>query len=141
MNQRRFHLFLSALRALSRAAVVLCLGLAALSLLVGVSEYPGYTRPALRHVAPDVLPLLLVGLLNIAALDAPRGRRTWLGLLAVEADLALLIYALRAVTATAPPYAFMLAAVAGVLAVATLVLAVAAACVPRADVELGAPDR
>jgi hypothetical protein len=139
MDGRRLDLSLTALRALSRAGVVLCLCLAALSLLVGVSEYPGYTLPALRHVGTEVLSLLFVGLVNIAALDAPRGRRTWVGLLAVEADLALLIYALRAVGAGGPPFAFMLAGVAGVLAVTTLVSAVVRTFAPRADVELDSP--
>jgi hypothetical protein len=140
MSQRRFGTLLTAFRGLSRAGVVLCLLLAALSLSVGESEYPGYTRPALLFLATEVLPLMLVGFVNIAALDAPHSRSGWLGLLSVEVNLALLVYALRAVTVGAPPYAFMLASVAGVLVVATLATAVSLVYAPRAHVERGVPQ-
>lgn len=139
MNQRRFGTLLTAFRGLSRAGVVLCLLLAALSLSVGESEYPGYTRPALLYLATEVLPLVLVGFVNIAALDAPRGSGG-LRLLAVEVDLALFVFALRSVTGGALSYSFMLASVAGVLFVATLITAVSLADAPRAHVERGVPQ-
>lgn len=140
MNQRRFGTLLTAFRGLSRAGVVLCLLLAALSLSVGESEYPGYTRPALLYLATEVLPLMLVGFVNIAALDAPRSRSGWLRLLAVEVDLALFVFALRSVTGGAASYSFMLASVAGVLFVATLITAVSLADAPRAHLERGVPQ-
>ncbi len=117
---RRNGALLTTFRALARAGAVFCLLLAALELSVLVDEYPGYTRPAFRWLAIEVLPLLLVGVINIAALDAPAGGSRWAGFLAVAVDLALLLHSLQAVTAGAAPLTFMLAGVAALLVMGTV---------------------
>jgi hypothetical protein len=113
------------LRGIARVGIVLCLLLAAVSLAVGVSEYPGYTPAAFRYTATEVLPFVFVGLVNLAALDAPPSRAQLFSLVALEIDLALLVNALPAVTAGSAPFAFMQAGVSGMLVLATLGMAVA----------------
>jgi hypothetical protein len=113
------------LAVIARVGIVLCLLLAALSLAVGVSEYPGYTPAALHYMTSEVLPLVFVGWVNLAALDAPPSRARLVGLVALEIDLALLVHALPTVTATAAPFALMQAGAAGMLVLAALGLAVA----------------
>ena len=88
-------------RGAVRAAVVLCLALAALLLAADAGEYPGWSRAGVRALARGVLPLLLVAALNLRALGAGRGWR--LGALA--ANVALLVAALRLVRPGAPPFA------------------------------------
>jgi hypothetical protein len=121
---------------------VLCLLLAAVSLGAGVTEYPGYTRAALRYMAEEVLPLVVVGLVNVAALDAVLGRTRWVGLLAIAVDVALLIHALPAallihalpaVRTGAPPFAFMLAGVAASLVIGTVGMALSRSHARRPD--------
>lgn len=122
--------------ALARAGTVLCLLLAALSLSVGESEYPCCTRAAIRNMTSDVLPFVLVGWVNLAALDAVPGRARLMALEALAVDIALLVHALPAVTTGGPPFAFMLAGVAGILILGTLGMAivpVTAAVRPAAD--------
>jgi len=123
--------FVTAFRALSRAGAVLCLLLAAVSLGAGVTEYPGYTRAALRYMAEEVLPLVVVGLVNVAALDAVLGRARWVGLLAIAVDVALLIHALPAVRTG--PFAFMLAGAAASLVIGTVGVALSRSHARRPD--------
>jgi hypothetical protein len=111
-------------RAIARTGTVLCLLLAALELAVGVSEYPGYTWAALRYMTSEVLSLLVVGLVTLAALDAAPDRARGVGLLALAAGIDLLAHALPAVTTGAAPYAFLLAGVAAMLVLGTLGMAI-----------------
>ena len=100
-------------RFVVRAAVVLCLALAALILVVDADEYPGMSRAGLRVFVRGVLPLLLVAALNLRAVRAGRGWR--LGALA--ANVALLADALRLVTRGGPPVGWLLLGVASLLVV------------------------
>jgi hypothetical protein len=113
----------SVFRSTARAGTILCLLLAALSLVVNDSEYPGYTPSALRYMTGEVLPLTFIGFANLAALDAPHDRARYLVLLALVEDVALLVYVLPRVITGAPPFAFMLAGVGGMLVLGTLGMA------------------
>lgn len=114
----------TAARVLVRAGAVCCLLLAAISLAVGVNEYPGYTRPALRYMATDVMPMVLVGLISVAALQERSRRGQWLRLLAMGGSLALLISELQSMRGGGPPIAYLLAGAAGLLAVGMIGVAV-----------------
>jgi hypothetical protein len=110
-------------RGAVRTGAVFCLLLAALSLIVGVDEYPGHTPAALRYLAMDVLPLLAVGVTSVAMLDAKPGEARWLVLLVTEVSIGLLALALPSARTGAPPYAFMLAGAAALLVIGTVGMA------------------
>jgi hypothetical protein len=125
--------FVAVARLLLRAGVVLCLALAALALAVGEAEYPGYTRPAFRVMLAEVLPLVGVAALGLAALDAGGRVGRWARVLAPVASVALLAVALPDARPGSPPFAFLRAGIAALLAVTS----VAAVVLHHRDVRRG----
>lgn len=117
--QQSAAVFLAVFRASSRAGAVFCLLLAALSLLVGVDEYPGYSQPALRWIAVEVLPLVFAGLFGVAALDGSAAGRQRAGLLAVAVNGELLARSLASFENGAPPFPFMVAAATSLVVMGT----------------------
>lgn len=121
-------------RALVRLAVVLCLATAAVSLAALSGEYPGWSRAGVRVATRELLPLVLVPWLHLAALAATapgapgaagalgRGRTGWLAA-ALLADVALFARAVPHARAGAPPVALAVPVIAALLALGTLGLA------------------
>jgi peptidoglycan/LPS O-acetylase OafA/YrhL len=105
------------LRILWRVGIVMCLALAALLLAVDASEYPGYSRPALRALLFGAVPLLVAGAVNLRALGAVRG---WRGA-ALACNVALVAVALPMARGGGPPFPWLLLGTA-VLLVACSVL-------------------
>ena len=68
------------LRIAVRVVAVLLLLVAAVVHGAGANEYPGITRPALRFITTEVLPLLAVAVLNLVAYASARGQPVWRGL-------------------------------------------------------------
>ena len=102
---------------------MLCLLIAAAVVGAGAGEYPGLTRVGLEFAATEILPLFLVAVINLAALDGPRpgtAAARWLGWFAVAANVALLVDALPDARHGAPPVAWATAVAAVVLIVASV---------------------
>ena len=112
-------------RLLGRVAAVLCLLLAALLLAVDGREYPGFSAAGLRALATGALPLVALGVLNLAAAGAatPRTGR-WLAVAASAANVALLAWALPNARGGAPPFFLALPAVATLLTAASVGIAI-----------------
>ena len=107
-------------RLLTRVGVILCLLIAAVTLGANSGEYPGLTRAAFRHAAREVLPLLAVGVLNLAALDSrllKSGLARWL---APAVNVVLLGYTFTGIRSGAPPIAFALGVAAALLVVGSI---------------------
>lgn len=112
-------------RVLVRVAAVLCLLMAALLLAVDGREYPGFSVPGLRALAAGALRLVLIGLLNLAAVGAATARTgRWLAVAATAANLALLVWALANARGGAPPFFLALPVVATLLTIASVGLAI-----------------
>jgi hypothetical protein len=94
-----------------RLAAVLVLALAAILLAADAAEYPGLSRAGLRALGQGALPLLVIGAVNLYALQAGRIAR-WC---AAGANVLLLYVALTRVHRGAPPFFWMLVGVALVL--------------------------
>ena len=103
-------------RAVLRVAGVLCLLLAALLLGADASEYPGLTRAGVRALARGALPLLVVGVVAVRAVESGRGWR----LAAAGGGLLMLGEALRVLPGGAPPLFWMLAGAAALLLVGSV---------------------
>jgi hypothetical protein len=117
MDRMRLAALPRMLHALWRAAIVLCLALAALLLAVDAREYPGFSRPGLQALAYGALPLLLSGAINLRALSGGRG---WRGAAAI-CNLVMLAVALRMVSRDGPPFARLLLGAAVLLVVCSAV--------------------
>ena len=108
---------------LVRVGAVFCLLIAAVVVGAGAGEYPGLTRAGLRFAATEILPLVAVAVLNLAALDglphgAPAAR--WLRWIALVASVALLADALPHARRGAPPVVWATVASAALLVVASV---------------------
>jgi hypothetical protein len=110
-------------RVLVRVGAVLCLLIAAVVVGAGAGEYPGLTRAGLRFATTEILPLVVVAVANLAALDGPRVGTTaarWLHWIAPAANVALLADALPDARRGAPPVVWATIASAAVLVVASV---------------------
>jgi hypothetical protein len=111
-------------RGVVRAAAVLCLLLALLSVGANESEYLRHASPAaFRYLAREVLPLIAIAGMSAATSDARPGDARWLVLLVSEVSVGLLAYALPSVRTGASPFTLMLAGVAALLVIGTLGMA------------------
>ena len=90
------------MRIAVRVIAVLLLMVAAVVHAVGANEYPGVTRPALRFITTEVLPLLAVAALNLVAYGTPGRAALWRGL-AVASSAVLLASLVPHVQPGAPP--------------------------------------
>ena len=101
---------------------MLCLLIAAVVVGAGAGEYPGLTRAGLAFAATEILPLVAVAIVNLAALDGPRPGTTaarWLRGLAAAASVALLVDALPDARRGAPPVVWATVVSAALLVVAS----------------------
>ena len=92
------------LRVTIRVVVILLLLVAAVVHGAGANEYPGITRPAVRFMTMEVLPLLAVAVLNLVAFgsDGHGHGPVWRGL-ALASSAALLASSLPHLALDAPP--------------------------------------
>jgi len=130
--QRRLHLrratgvveprSVRTLRATLWVGVVACALLAVLALGAHAGEYPLLSRPGIRAVASDVLPLLWAIVLNLVALEVvPTGRLRGAGTrLAVVGNVLLLAAGVRPLGPGAPPFPYLLTGVATLLVIGSL---------------------
>ena len=102
-------------RVVLRIGVLLCLAVAAVTLVALSGEYPGQTPAGLRVAVTEPLPLALVAWLNVAALHA--GGARWLRVAAVVADVALFASTVPYARPGAPPLSLALPAVAALMAI------------------------
>src|SRR3954464_1495365 len=107
----------SAFRLVARVGVIVCLLIAAVVLAANTGEYPGLTRPAFRHSAREVLPLVVVAVVNLVALDYTSRRAR---LFAPALNVVLLAYTLIRIRSGAPPIAFALCAAAALLVIGSI---------------------
>ena len=108
-----------ALRIAVRVAAVLLLLIAAILLAVKTGEYPGMTPPALRFMATEVLPLIAVAALNLAALDVDVPAAGWRRVIAIASSAVLLAASLPEFQRGAPPVSIALPIIAAVLLTAS----------------------
>jgi hypothetical protein len=117
---------------LLRVGIAGCLAAAAITLAADVSEYPSLNRAGIRALAQGALPLLVLGVLNLVAIDAPaRGWRTFVIWLAVAGDVLLLLRVVRFLFSSgAPALIWILGGSAVLLLVGSLGCVVARRAVP-----------
>ena len=109
-----------------RAASIALLLLAAVVLAAGKGEYPALTRAGTGFLLREVVPSIIVALLNLAVLRPGHRRRSWLAA-ALVADLALTALAARSLDRGAPPVVPMQLALGATLALAAALLLLAGA--------------
>jgi hypothetical protein len=110
-----------AFRFLTRVGVVLLLLLAAVFHLSNMGEYPGLTRPSLWYAVSEVVPLVAIAVVNLAAAANVDALRRGPGrLLAPAASIELLVYGLVAVGRGAAPGFFAMAGIGALLAIGSV---------------------
>jgi hypothetical protein len=114
-----------ALRIVVRVGAVLLLLIAAILVAVKTSEYPGITRPALRFMATEVLPLIAVAALNLAALDVDVPVSAWRRVGAIASSAVLLAASLPEFQRGAPPVSLALPIISAVLLAASAAIEMA----------------
>jgi hypothetical protein len=111
-----------AARVVVRIGAVLLLIVAAIVLAVGIGEYPGITRPALRYMLTEVLPLTAVAGLNFAAFGGDAPVSEWRRALALAASAGLLAVSIPDFRQGAPPVTLAVTALAAILTAAALAI-------------------
>ena len=96
--------------------------LAAVVLAVGTGEYPGLTAPALRFMATEVVPPLIVAVLNLGAFAGANVVPAWRSWPALASSAALLAAVLPDVGRGAPPVSIALPVLAATLLIAGIVI-------------------
>jgi hypothetical protein len=114
-----------AFRFLTRVGVVLLLLLAAVFHASNMGEYPGLTRPSLWYAVSEVVPLVAIAVVNLAAASNVAAlRRGPSQMLAPAASIELLVYGLVAVGRGAAPAFFAMAGIGALLAIGSVGLVV-----------------
>ena len=112
-------------RIILRVALLLCLAAAAISLLADSMEYPGVTRAGTLIALRQLLPLAIVGWLNLGVLlatgDSPETSRArvWFAC-AGAANLALLVRTLPDARRGAAPLSLALPVIAALLLIGVI---------------------